>query len=170
MSISKLKYCHYILLCILIALSLFSCSTKKRRPQHGEGNVVKILDGDTYDVMVNGIQTRIRMYGIDAPEKGMDFYKVSKDYLASLCQGNEIRIEKTDTDRYGRTIARSYLPDGRELGAEMIKAGLAWHFKKYSSDQDLAQFEIQARENKIGLWINDNPIAPWDYRKSKRGN
>ena len=136
--------------------------------QSREGLVVKIVDGDTYDVIRNGIQTRVRMDGIDAPERGMDYYKVSKDYLGSLCMNKKIRLQVSKKDRYGRLIAKTYLPDGREAGQELVKAGMAWHFKKYSSDATLARLEREARAARRGLWSAGNPIAPWDFRKQKR--
>lgn len=132
------------------------------------GNVVKIIDGDTYDIVLNGKQTRIRMYGIDAPERGMDYYRVAKEYLGELCMDQAIRLEVINTDRYGRMVAKSFLPDGRELGAEMIRAGLAWHFKRYSDDELLATLENNAREQKVGLWSVNNPTPPWKYRKRKK--
>lgn len=134
----------------------------------GMGRVVKIVDGDTYDILIDGIQTRIRMDGIDAPEKGQAYYQISKDYLGSLCNGQTVRLEVKSKDRYGRTIARSYLAGDREVGAEMIRAGMAWHFKKYSTDVELARLEVEARNSRKGLWADANPIAPWDYRKIKR--
>ena len=132
------------------------------------GNVVKIIDGDTYDLILNGEQTRVRMYGIDAPERGMDYYRVAKDYLGELCNDQIIRLEVMNTDRYGRIVAKSFLSDGRELGAEMIKAGLAWHYKQYSDDESLALLENDAQENKVGLWKATNPTPPWKYRKRKK--
>ena len=126
------------------------------------GKVIKIVDGDTYDLLINGDTTiRIRMEGIDAPEKGMPFYKVSKNYLGTLCFGKKVRLERTSMDkRNSRPVGFTYLEDGRELGHEMIKAGLAWHFKKYNSDLDLAELEKEAREAKLGLWKDDNPMDP----------
>lgn len=129
--------------------------------------VTHIVDGDTYDIMLSGQKTRIRMEGIDAPERGMDYYKQAKNYLGELCANKEIRVEVTDTDKYGRSIAKSYLPDGRELGQEMVKAGMAWHYKKYSKDEVLAQLEQEARNAGIGLWSIGNPEAPWEHRKRK---
>ena len=117
---------------------------------------------------MNGVQVRIRMEGIDAPERGMDFYKKSKEYLGQLCIGKHIRLEGEKKDRYRRLIAKSYLPDGRELGEEMVKAGMAWHFKKYSSDKTLNALEISAREQRIGLWSMPDPVPPWEHRKQKR--
>ena len=133
------------------------------------GKVIKIVDGDTYDILLDDNTTkRIRMDGIDAPERGMPFFKVSKDYLGSLCFGKMVRIEQTTMDQYGRTVARSYQTDNRELGLQMIQAGYAWHFKRYSSDRILANAETVARNNKAGLWSDEMPVAPWNWRRKSR--
>jgi endonuclease YncB( thermonuclease family) len=130
--------------------------------------VVKIVDGDTYDVILDGTQTRIRMEGIDTPERGMDYYKVAKDYLGKLCVNQKVRVVGSEKDRYGRLLAKTYLSDGRELGVEMVRAGMAWHYKKYSSDPTLAKLERQARAAHIGLWSLANPTPPWEFRHAKR--
>ena len=132
------------------------------------GKVIKIVDGDTYDILLENQTTkRIRMEGIDAPERGMLFYKVSKDYLGQLCFGKSIKIVQTNTDRYGRTVAKSYIDDN-ELGLLMIQAGYAWHFKKYSIDRELTDAEIVARDQRIGLWADVLPVAPWEWRKRSK--
>jgi micrococcal nuclease len=129
------------------------------------GQVVKIVDGDTYDLLTPDHQVyRIRMNGIDAPEKGQPFWQKAKDWLGQLCYKQNIRVQWYSKDRNGRYIADGYLPDGRSLSLEMIKAGYAWHFKKYSSDTVLSEAEIKARQNKTGLWADPNPEAPWDKR------
>ena len=79
-----------------------------------------------------------------------------------------VRIEQTSTDRYGRTIAKTFSEDGRELGLLMIEVGYAWHFKKYSSDIQLANAEIEARNKRAGLWVDEMPMAPWEWRKIKK--
>lgn len=132
------------------------------------GYVVKIVDGDTYDILVGKATYRIRMAGIDAPERGMPFSKDAKQHLAAMCFNKKIKITFDKLDRNNRVIAFSYLEDGRELSYEMIKAGFAWHFLKYSHDAVFNQLEQQARLNKAGLWFDPHPIAPWDYRKQKR--
>ncbi len=156
---------------LLLFIVLLSCQHKAVTT--GEplitGKVVKIVDGDTYDILLpNNTTLRIRMEGIDAPERGMPFYKVSKDYLGKLCFSQTVRIEKSSIDRYGRTLAKTYDSNGDELGLLMIRAGYAWHFKKYSSDSQLANAEIEARTSKAGLWIDDLPVAPWYWRTKKR--
>jgi micrococcal nuclease len=157
------------LLALVFLVSAVSCDLlPNQESQTGQaGMVTHIVDGDTYDIMLSGQKTRIRMDGIDAPERGMDYYKQAKNYLGELCKNNEIRVEITDTDRYGRSIAKSYLPDGRELGQEMVKAGMAWHYKKYSDDATLSQLEQEAKNSGIGLWSISNPEAPWEHRKRR---
>ena len=156
---------------------LVACNHNKRHGKDNSnisdnqiGKVIKIVDGDTYDILIEGNNTiRIRMFGIDAPEKGMPYYIVAKNYLGDLCFKKNINIRKTDIDQHGRTVAKSYLDDGRELGAEMVKAGLAWHYKKYDPDDSiLANLENRAKENRIGLWADSHPIAPWEIRKLHR--
>jgi len=163
------------LLCF-IALSCGKSTSRKQslNTKNNEvlGKVVKILDGDTYDLLLDNKTTiRIRIEGIDAPEKGMPFGKKAKQYLGDLCQGQTIKIQKTNKDQYGRILGFSYLADGRELGKEMLKAGYAWHYKHYNSDPELAALEETARNAKIGLWV-EQPyvIPPWIVRKlNKQG-
>ena len=158
------------LLCSLI--TLFSCANRNNSINKGDfvsGKVVSIIDGDTYDLLIKGDKIiRVRMEGIDAPERGMPFYRVSKNYLAQLCFGKNVSLEFTGKDRYDRYLVFTYLDDGSELSREMIKAGLAWHYKRYNSDTTLSQLETEARKLKKGLWINENPMAPWTNRSLHR--
>ncbi len=153
------------------AIQLSSCdnsidtSNQKRIP----GKVIAIIDGDTYDLLVEGKKTvRVRMEGIDAPERGMPYYRVAKQYLGSLCFGKTVILQVTGIDNHGRYLGFTYLDDGRELSHEMIKAGMAWHFKKYSSDKVLAKLELEARDAKRGLWKDKNPMSPWRNRSLHR--
>lgn len=133
------------------------------------GKVISIIDGDTYDVLLQGNRTiRVRMEGIDAPERGMPFYQKSKKYLSDLCFGKQVSIQITGIDHHERVLAYTFLEDGREVSQEMIRAGLAWHFKKYNSDATLSGIEIEARKSKVGLWIQDSPMAPWENRRLHR--
>ena len=133
------------------------------------GKVISIIDGDTYDILLDRNETaRVRMEGIDAPERGMPFYKVSKNYLAELCFNKYVTLQITGKDSYNRLLAFSFLEDRTELSHLMISAGLAWHFKKYNSDADLANLEIEARKSKRGIWIDENPMPPWENRKLHR--
>ena len=110
------------------------------------------------------------MEGLDAPERGMAFYKVSKNYLGNLCLNQEVVFQSSGKDQYSRDLGFTFLSDGREVGHEMIKAGMAWHYKKYNQDEALANAEIEARQERRGLWSDKNPVAPWEIRKrTKKG-
>ncbi len=170
----------YIAKNIYIVITLFltvmaswgktSCAeTHTRHTQTISGKVIHISDGDTYDILTEGnITHRVRMLGIDAPEKGQDFHRKATDYLKSLLYNQTVTIQFESTDRYGRLLAFTYLSDGREASHEMIRAGYAWHYLQYNQDDDLAQLEQEAREKKIGLWASPNPIEPWVERANRR--
>lgn len=130
--------------------------------------VVGITDGDTFTILQNHKPIRIRIDAIDAPEKGMPFAKASKKFLFNLCFGKMITIHVTSIDSYGRTVARASLPNGKDISTEMIRAGYAWHYKKYSKDVQLSDLEILARQKRVGLWKDKNPVAPWEIRKMHR--
>ena len=130
--------------------------------------VIAIADGDTFTVLQGKKPIRVRIDAIDAPEKGMPYYKVSKKYLSTLCFGKMVILKSSKRDQYGRTVARVQLPNGKDVSTEMIKAGLAWHYQAYSSDKRLSAYEQLARKNKLGLWKDADPMAPWTVRKLHR--
>jgi endonuclease YncB( thermonuclease family) len=131
--------------------------------------VVKVVDGDSITVLAPGNkQIKIRLHGIDCPEGGQAFGKRAKQFTSSQCFGTTIRYREVDTDRYSRTVATVYLEDGRELNLEILKAGFAWHYKRYSDRQDYADAEEEARRAGIGLWADDDPTPPWEWRRERR--
>lgn len=157
---------------MLCSICLFSQCKDKPDAGSVSGEAVKILDGDTYDLLLDDNTTiRIRMNGIDAPEKWMPFGEKSKKYLGRLCAGQIITVDTMQKETFNRFVSFSYLDNGSELGQEMLKAGLAWHFKKYNSNPNLATLEDSARINKFGLW-SEQPyiLPPWIVRKlNKQG-
>ncbi len=160
---------------LLLFIPINSCTcnngndTSLKKGSIVSGKVIAIIDGDTYDILLQDNKTvRVRMEGIDAPERGMPYYQKSKKYLSDLCYGKHIKIKITGVDDYKRILAYSYLEDGRELSQEMIKAGLAWHYKKYNSDKTLSYLEKKARNQKKGLWSEKNPMPPWTNRRLHR--
>lgn len=160
---------------ILLFISTIACTSKSghnqtlKKGSTVSGKVISIIDGDTYDALLQGNKTiRVRMEGIDAPEKGMPFYQKSKKCLSSLCFGKQVKIKITGIDNHERFLAYTYNENGNELSQEMIKAGLAWHFKKYNSDQKLSKLEMEAKALRKGLWIDENPMSPWENRKLHR--
>ena len=132
------------------------------------GRVVKVSDGDTITVLdASKTQQKIRLQGIDAPEKGQAFGKASGKFLAGLVAGRDVKVQWSKKDRYGRILGTVYV-DGREVNLEMLRAGMAWHYKKYDSTLAYAQAETEARAAKRGLWQEKNPTEPEVFRKAKR--
>lgn len=130
--------------------------------------VIKITDGDTIVVLTKDKkQVKIRLEGIDCPESNQDFGNRAKQLVSDLCFGKEVTIVKSGEDNYGRTLAFVFAGDVN-VNKELIKQGMAWHYKKYNTDKELARLEEQARKNKIGLWSQPNPVAPWDFRKNRK--
>lgn len=134
------------------------------------GRVVGVADGDTLTILVNGReQIKVRLAEIDAPEKSQPFGQRSKQSLSDLCFDKDAVLQKTDTDRYGRTVAKVHC-DGMYANAEQIRRGLAWAYRKYLHDQSLLVLENEARVAKRGLWSDGEPVPPWEFRKLKRHN
>jgi len=147
----------------LIVLCSLSCV-----PAEQQGKVVKVVDGDTFDLLEVNKTTRIRLFGIDSPERGQAFNKRAKAFTDSLVAGKQIRVVVRDTDRYGRTVGDAYLTDGTHVNAEIVRAGFAWQFRQYSTDPEIGRLEQAARENRRGLWEDEHAIPPWEFRKGKR--
>lgn len=131
------------------------------------GKVVAVLDGDTIEVMRSGKAVRLRLNGIDAPEKSQAFGNASKKFTSDRLFDKVVKVLSTGTDRYGRTLADIYV--GRDwFNYESVAHGYAWHFKKYSDNSELADAEALARSARLGLWEDKSPTPPWEYRKSKK--
>ncbi len=131
------------------------------------GKVVRIADGDTVTILVGANQVRVRLFGIDAPERGQDYSRKSKEALADLVIEKEVRVVVHDKDRYGRTVGDIYVGD-TFVNEKMIKDGWAWNYAHYSKSKHYAELEREAREARKGLWAGKNPIPPWDYRAKER--
>lgn len=132
------------------------------------GKVVGITDGDTIKVLRDGKEVRVRLYGIDCPEKGQPFGQKAKQATSNLAFGKLVTVRDHGTDRYGRLLGEVVLPDGPVLNQELLRSGFAWWYKQYVKDKTLEHLEAEAREAKKGLWADANPTPPWDWRKKRR--
>ena len=158
-----MKLLLFTFLVLLHQLDSPEQSTVNEREQ--TGMVVKIVDGDTFDMLTKEKNTlRIRMNGIDCPERKQDFYQSAKNALAGYIFNKDVKLVITGRDRNKRIIATVYC-NGENINLSMIQNGYAWHYKKYSTDSVYAKAEQQARLARKGLWRMDHPIAPWDFRK-----
>jgi micrococcal nuclease len=128
------------------------------------GKCVGVTDGDTITVMKDRMAVKIRLEGIDCPEKGQPFGTRAKKLTSSLAYGKHVTVKTVTVDRYGRIVAR-VIAEGKDLSVKLVKAGLAWHYKHFSHDRVLAEAEQEARQKKRGLWAMPDPVPPWDYRR-----
>ncbi|MCR4592663.1 MAG: thermonuclease family protein [Bacteroidaceae bacterium] len=130
---------------------------------------MKITDGDTFTLLVDGHeQVKIRIDGIDAPEKGQAFGNRAKEQLSGMIWGEELTVRVMKTDKYGRSIGKVSTPSVVDVGLEMIKAGYAWQYREYNKEKSYEGAEILARRNRNGLWLDKNPIKPQDFRKVRK--
>ncbi len=132
------------------------------------GRVVGVSDGDTITVLHNDKGERIRLHGIDCPEKRQAFGNRAKQFTSNLVFAKTVTVQAVDRDRYGRTGGVVLLPDGRSLNHELVRAGLAWMYRRYTNDQSLSDLEEEARVARRGLWADPHPVPPWEWRKKNR--
>jgi micrococcal nuclease len=152
---------RYILLTLLIPLLVFAADIIY-------GKVVGITDGDTIKIFDGKRQLKIRLYGIDCPEKKQPFGTRAKQFTAALVAGKRVRIVTHDKDRYGRIVGEVFLADGTCLNKELLKNGLAWWYRQYAlNEKEYAALEAEARDKCIGLWKDKYCRPPWEWRKEK---
>lgn len=133
-----------------------------------EGLVMRVEDGDTLDLTTqSGAQTIIRLYGIDAPEKAQPYGRQSRKALRDACLHKFVRVEVLDVDRYQRVVGRVSC-DGKDAGRSQITAGMAWVYRRYVAQRDpLYLLERNARQQRLGLWRDPNPVEPWRWRHAR---
>ena len=171
---------QYLIIC-LVSLFLYSPALAGTL----QVKVVKVVDGDTVTIVDDsGKKHRIRLAGIDAPEKDQPYGDKSTQGLNKLISGRIVTIEYEKRDRYKRIVGKVLVdPPGDvfcmaldcvkkiDAGLEQIKSGLAWHYKYYQMEQSeedrrlYSEAELEARIQQIGLWVDEEPIAPWEWRK-----
>lgn len=137
------------------------------------GQVVDVSDGDTITLLdTNNTRHKIRLSGIDAPEKAQPFGQASKQSLSDLISYKQVLVSWQKKDRYRRIVGKISLED-QDVCLEQIKRGMAWHYKQYQRDQTqedrmtYALAESEARANRLGLWADDSPVAPSTFRHAK---
>jgi endonuclease YncB( thermonuclease family) len=178
---------RYLIGLVFLVAAVLSFSTPDRKPAHSErnsrdshghsapreidprevitGKVVSIADGDTLTVLdEHDSQHRIRLFGIDAPEKGQAFGNRAKENLSNKVFGKTVRVEVVDVDRYGRQVGRIYL-GGRFINLEQARDGYAWRYPEFDRRHEFDAAEAEAREHRRGLWADRDPIPPWEYRR-----
>lgn len=158
----------------LLAIVLASALSTNLWAQNLTGDVVAIADGDTLTVLdTDRVQHKIRLAGIDAPERKQPFGQRSRQRLADLVFRKQVEVETQKKDRYGRTIGK-VMHQGRDVNLVLVAEGMAWHYKQYDHEQRTsdreryASAEDEARAQRRGLWVDPMPVPPWSWRAGIR--
>jgi endonuclease YncB( thermonuclease family) len=158
----KLSILSFVVL-ILIILPCFAFAWP--------GRVVCIADGDTITALREGNQqVKIRLYGIDCPERYQPFSRKAKQFISEMVFGKEVEVEPVDIDRYNRLVAQVTVFE-RLVNEELVNAGFAWVYTRYCHRPICERWKVlenEAREARRGLWADPNPIPPWEFRRQKR--
>jgi len=132
------------------------------------GKIIGVTDGDTVVLLTQEkTQIKVRLDAIDCPESRQAFGQRAKQFTSDFCFGKEAVLISHGKDRYGRTLGLIII--GKyTLNYELLKAGYAWHYKRYNKEKRLSEMELQARSKRIGLWVDKEPIAPWEFKRIKK--
>lgn len=164
-----MKFYKATFIIVLICLCSFTYSKSNDVSKTFNGKVTAITDGDTFKLLKkDSTLIRVRIANIDCPERKQPFSKRAKQFTSDAIFGKNVKISVLKKDRYGRSIANVFYDDNLNLGKELLKAGMAWHYVKYSDDTALQELEDKARTDKVGLWQDPNSIAPWQWRSNKK--
>jgi len=132
--------------------------------------LVSVSDGDTITVLHSGAEERIRLYGIDTPEKNQEYGQQAKALTSALIAGRNIDVKTVTVDQYGRTVGLVTI-DGQSLNELIVQNGYAWVYKQYCTKRichDWKKLEKEARQQKKGLWAGSDIVPPWEWRKYAR--
>ena len=128
--------------------------------------IKRVVDGDTVHVFYQDELYKIRLTEIDAPERDQPYGNNSTEYLKSLLKDGRVDVDISGTDRYGRKLGRLYWR-GMDINRELVSAGYAWVYDQYVTDNSFYENQSKARNSKKGLWEDQNPLEPWNWRKLK---
>lgn len=162
----------------LIAIAAQAIINHQSRPAPDQassgriGTVVKVADGDTLTVLIDGEKLKVRLCGIDAPEKAQALGKESGDYLRAMALNKQVAVTRIETDRFGRTVGEVFVLDGEKFTNEaLVLAGLAYHYPQYSGKcpnrNSIIDAEGIAQSKRSGVWADSSAVKPWDYRKTR---
>jgi endonuclease YncB( thermonuclease family) len=148
---------------LLVVVFLAGCADLSSR-------IVRVSDGDTINAMKDGVEVKIRLVEIDAPEKAQAYGAASTNALTELCLNKVATLDEQGKDRYGRTLARMHC-EGVDANTEQVRRGMAWVYRKYTPmDSPLYAVEGEAKAARRGLWGDAEPMPPWDWRRVKSEN
>jgi endonuclease YncB( thermonuclease family) len=147
---------------------LAQARSAKQQGKTIEGKVVGISDGDTFKILADGNQTiKVRLHGIDAPEKKQDYGNQAQQKLSELIFSKQVQVVKKNEDRYGRLVGVVYV-GGLNVNEELLRTGYAWHYHEYDKSEQWETLQQQAMKKRSGLWQQRDPTPPWQWRKDQR--
>ena len=156
-------------MCIVVTILLHILLANAALAADFSGSVVSILDGDTIEVLHRNHAERIRLKGIDCPEKGQAYGEKAKQATSALVFGKDVMLQTFGKDQRGHTIADVRLLDGTHVNHTLVKDGWCWWYRKYApKNRELERLEKNAREAKKGLWAAPVQVPPWEWRKRTR--
>jgi endonuclease YncB( thermonuclease family) len=161
-------YAAAIAVALVLAQLAAHGGTAPRRGTELAGKVVKVRDGDSMEIRRGGANVRVRVFGIDSPERGQPWSARAKSFTTGLVANQDVVVVVRDVDRYGRIVGIIKLKDGRDLAHELLRAGLAWYYRRYANDPALEKLEDEARAARRGLWSEPRPVPPWKFRSDRR--
>ncbi len=136
--------------------------------QEFTAHVIGVSEGDAITVKHERRMVRIRLRGVDCPDKGQPYFNEAKRFTTFMADGRDVLVRPLGKDGRGRTIADVILPGGKSLNQELLQEGLAWWDRKHSSDQTMKDLQDVAEAGKRGLWSDAKPIPPWEWKNRKR--
>lgn len=162
------KSIPFFILCSLF-LALAACGADS--PPF-TGRVTAVADGDTITVMTyDNQQIKIRLYGIDCPERGQPFSNRARQITSNAVAGRDVTVQPFEIDRYGRTVGIVYISDDETLNSLLVREGMAWVYSQFCKQgkvcNPLKTLEKAARNEKRGLWADNKPVPPWEWRKDR---
>ncbi|MCB5191848.1 thermonuclease family protein [Methylobacillus arboreus] len=168
------SYFRYPSFYCLLAIALLNLGlTLNANADTITGKVIHIADGDSLTIMANNTQHKVRLLGIDAPERNQAYGKQARVALNRAINGKNVTVDWNKRDDYGRIVGK-VVYNGQDINLQQIQKGMAWHYKYYEREQEpedrsrYAQAEYQAKRDKQGLWQDASPVPPWQYRRTKR--
>lgn len=162
------KRCYTFLVAITLCIALFIAMQPSSHAEVFTGTVISVTDGDTIIVSHEGQPEKIRLLSVDSPEKSQAFGRAAKKALSDLVFMQQVTINSTGKDKYGRTLGVVIRNDGLNANEELVSSGYAWVYRARTKDKKLVALETAAKESKRGLWSDATAMAPWDYRKIEK--
>ena len=150
---------------IFFAALLLLCIANAAHAEEFVAKVIAVMDGDTVMVLKETQKVKIRLANIDAPEKGQDFGKESRQALLNMVLKKQVRVNSRAIDDYGRVVAELSV-DGCSVNEEQVRSGMAWEYSHFHSDKNFIALQSEAQGARRGLWAQANPAPPWKWRKS----